>query len=154
MNKRINTSPQCFISIVGPGGCGKTQLVLQMLQKQRKIFKPFIDKSLCFYHHFQDPYQSLLLGASDDLKPFEIRQGLQWPAVDTCDAPKMRTLVVIDDLYQDAREYSVFVLSCRRTPSQSSLDDTEAEPLSTSKRFKKYRLERHANGTLQELSRF
>ena len=109
MNKRINTSPHCFISIVGPGGCGKTQLVSQMLQNQRKIFKPSFDKILYFYNHFQDHYQSLLLGASDDRTSIEFHQGLQWSAVDKCEAQKMRTLVVIDDLYQDACEDKAFL---------------------------------------------
>ena len=109
MNKRINTSPHCFISIVGPGGCGKTQLVSQMLQNQRKIFKPSFDKILYFYNHFQDHYQSLLLGASDDRTSIEFHQGLQRYAVDKCEAQKMRTLVVIDDLYQDACEDKAFL---------------------------------------------
>ena len=44
MNKRIRTDPHCFVSIVGPCGSGKTQLVSNMLKNQSKIFQPCFDK--------------------------------------------------------------------------------------------------------------
>ena len=92
INKRINTSPHCFISIVGPGSCGKTQVVSQMLQNQRKIFKP-----------------SLLLRASDNRTSIEFHRSLQWSAVDKCEAQKMRTLLAIDNSYQVACEDKAFL---------------------------------------------
>ena len=39
----------------------------------------------------------------------EFHQGLQWAAVDRSEAEKLRTLVVIDDLYQDACEDGMFL---------------------------------------------
>ena len=80
-----------------------------MLQNQRKFFKPSFDKILYFYNHFQDHYQSFLLGASDDRTSIGFHQGLQWSAVDKCEAQTNGTLVVINDLCQDACEDKAFL---------------------------------------------
>ena len=109
MNKKINTKPHCFLSIVGPGGCGKTHLVSEMLKNQRKIFNPTFDRLLYFYNHFQADYEKLLLECTQEKIDIEFHQGLKWSAVDKCEAEKMRTLVIIDDLYQDACEDKNFL---------------------------------------------
>ena len=48
MNKKINTNPHCFLSVIGPGGCGKTQLVSRILLNQKIIFKPCFETILYF----------------------------------------------------------------------------------------------------------
>ena len=109
MNKKINTDPHCFISIIGPGGCGKTKLVYQIILNQKIIFRPCFHKILYFYKHFQSDYESLLLGCTQEKLPIEFHQGLQWAAVERSEAEKLRTLVVVDDLYQDACEAGMFL---------------------------------------------
>ena len=42
------------------------------------------------------------MGCTQEKLPIEFHQGLQGSAVDSSEAEKLRTLVVIDDLYQDA----------------------------------------------------
>ena len=61
MDKRIRTDPHCFISIVGPCGSGKTQLVSNMLKNQSKIFQPCFDKIVYLYNHYQKDFDTLLV---------------------------------------------------------------------------------------------
>ena len=109
MNKKIITNLHCFLSVIGPGGCGKTQLVSRILLNQKIISKPCFEKILYFYKHFQTEYESLLLGCTREKVSIEFHQGLQWTAVDRSEAEKLKTLVVIDDLYQDACEDGTFL---------------------------------------------
>ena len=109
MNKKINTNPHCFLLVFGQGGCGKTQLVSRILLNQKIIFKPCIEKILCFWKHFQHEYESLLLGCTRQKTSIEFYQGLQWTAVDRSEPEKLKTLVVIDGLYQDACEDETFL---------------------------------------------
>ena len=108
MNKKINAN-LCFLSVIGPGGCGKTQLVSRILLNQKIMFKPCFEKILYFYKHFQTEYESLLLGCTRPKVSIEFHQGLQWTAVDRIEAEKLKTLVVIDDLYQVACEDERFL---------------------------------------------
>ena len=109
MNKRIDTEPHCFISIVGPTGCGKTQLVAEMLVHQKNVFKPPFDKFLYFYNHFQPKYESLSIRMMGEKNSIEFYQGINWSAIDKCEAQKLRTMVVIDDLYQQASQDEKFL---------------------------------------------
>ena len=59
MNKIIYTNPHCFISIVGPGGCGKTHLVSQIILNQKtfssrasRMFCTFTNTSNLITNHF------------------------------------------------------------------------------------------------------
>ena len=104
MNKRIDTEPHCFISIVEPTGRGITQLVAEMLVNQRNVFKPSFDKFLYFYNHFQQKYESLSIKMMGEKNSIEFYQGINWSAIDKCEAKKLRTMVVIDDLYQQASQ--------------------------------------------------
>ena len=109
MNKRIRTDPHCFVSIVGPCGSGKTHLVSNMLLNQGKIFRPSFDKILYLYDHHQSNFDKLLVDCTRAKVHIEFRQGLDWTAVETCEAQKLRTLLVIDDLYQQAWEDHFFL---------------------------------------------
>ena len=109
MNKKLYTNPHCFLSVIGPGGCGKTQLISRILLNQNIIFKPCFEKFLYFYKHFQTEYESHLLGCTREKVSIDFHQGLQWTAVDRSEAEKLKTLVAIGDLYQDACEDGTFL---------------------------------------------
>ena len=109
MNKRVRTDPHCFVSIVGPCGSGKTQLVSNMLLNQGKIFRPSSDKILYLYNHHKSNFNKLLVQCTRAKVHIEFRQGLDWTAVEKCEARKLRTLLVIDDLYQQACEDHFFL---------------------------------------------
>ena len=109
MNKRIRTHPHCFISIVGPCGSGKTQLVSNMLKNQSKVSQPCFDKIVYLYNHYQKHFDTLLVNCVSQKHSIEFHQGLNWSAVEKCEARKLRTLVVIDDLYQQACEDEYFL---------------------------------------------
>ena len=109
MNKRIRTDPHCFISIAGPCGSGKTQLVSNMLKNQSKIFQPCFDEIVYLYNHYQKHYDTLLVNCVSQKHSIEFHQGLNWSEVERCEARKLRTLVVIDDLYQQACEDEYFI---------------------------------------------
>ena len=109
MNKKINTNPHCFLSVIGPGGCGKTRLISRVLLNQKIVSKPCFEKILYFYKRFQTDYESLLLRCTRSKISIEFHQGLQWTAVDKSEAEKLKTLIVIDDLYQDACEDEIFL---------------------------------------------
>ena len=104
MNKRIRTDPHCFLSVVGPCGSGKTQLVSSTLVNQYKVFRPSFDKILYLYNHFQSNFEELQLKCVQSKVQIEFYQGLDWNAVENCEAQSLRTLLVIDDLYQQACE--------------------------------------------------
>ena len=109
MNKRIRTDPHCFLSVVGPCGSGKTQLVSSMLVNQYKVFRPSFDKILYLYNHFQPNFEELQLKCVQSKVQIEFHQGLDWNAVEKCEAQSLRTLLVIDDLYQQACEDEYFL---------------------------------------------
>ena len=102
-------NPNCFVSIVGPGGSGKTLLVSQILLKQKTIFKPSFENIFYLYKHFQLHYESVILGCAREKISIKFHQGFQWAAVDKSEAAKWKTLVIIDDLYQDACEDATFL---------------------------------------------
>ena len=109
MNKRIRTDPHCFISIVGPCGSGKTQLVSNMLKNENKIFQSCSDKIVYLNNHYQKRFDTLLVNCDSQKHSIEFHQGLNWSAVEKGKARKLRTLVVIDDLYQQACEDEYFL---------------------------------------------
>ena len=109
MNKRIRTDPHCFISIVGPCGSGKTQLVSNMLKNQSKFFQPCFDKFVYLYNHYQRHFDTLLVNCVSQKHSIEFHEGRSWSTVEKCEARKLRTLVVIDDLYQQAFEDEYFL---------------------------------------------
>ena len=110
MNKRFRTNPHCFLSIVGPCWSGKTQLVSNILKSPSRNFQPCFDKIVYLYNHYQKHLDSLLVNFASEKHSIEFHQGLlNWSAVAKCEARKLRTLVVIDDLYQPACEDEYFV---------------------------------------------
>ena len=80
-----------------------------MLKNQSKIFQPSFDKIVYLYNHYQKHFDTLLVNCVSQKHSIEFHQGLNWSAVEKCDARKLRTLVVIDDLYQEACEDEYFL---------------------------------------------
>ena len=111
MNKRIRTDPHCFLSVVGPCGRGKTQLVSSMIVNQYKVFRLSFDKILYLYNHIQPNFEELQLKCVQSKVIIEFHQGFDWNAVEKCEAQSLRTLLVIDDLYQQACEDEYFLMS-------------------------------------------
>ena len=109
MNKRISTNPHCFISVVGPAGSGKTQLIGRMICNQEKIFRPVFDKILYVYKHYQQPDRQLEAECLANKVDLQLNQGLEWNAVERGEILKQRTLVVIDDLYDEAANSKEFL---------------------------------------------
>ena len=46
--KKIYTDPHCFISITGPGGCGKTKLISQIIPNQ-KSYSDLASRKFCTF---------------------------------------------------------------------------------------------------------
>ena len=57
MNKVILTHDRVFMSIVGPGGCGKTELLFRMLKDS--TFYPGFEKIYYFYKEFQPLFKDM-----------------------------------------------------------------------------------------------
>ena len=109
MNKRISTDPHCFITVVAPAGSGKTHLVGRMICNQHKIFRPAFDKVIYFYKHYQEPYKKLLTECQTKNVDLEFVQGLEWSQLERSEALKKRTLIIIDDLYEEAAQSKEFL---------------------------------------------
>ena len=73
-----------------------------MITNQEKIFRPFFDRIIYFYKHGQDSYEKLKAECSTKAVDLELVQGLEWNVLERSEALKQRTLVVIDDLYDEA----------------------------------------------------
>ena len=58
MNKIISTKERVFISLVGPSGSGKSQLIHDWLVFG--TFQPEFDKIYYFYQHYQSLYGLIL----------------------------------------------------------------------------------------------
>ena len=80
-----------------------------MITNQEKIFRPFFDRIIYFYKHGQDSYEKLKAGCSTKAVDLELVQGLEWNVLERSEALKQRTLVVIDDLYDEAAQTKEFL---------------------------------------------
>ena len=109
MNERISTNPHCFIPVVGPVGCGKTRLIAKLISSQEKNFRPSFDRIIYFYKHNQDSYEKFRFECSTKAVDLDLVEGLEWNAVERSEASKQRTLVVIDDLYDEAAQSKKFL---------------------------------------------
>ena len=75
-----------------------------MLLNQNKIFRTSFDEVLFLYYHHQSNFDKILFDCTRAKVHIECRQGLNWTAVEKCEDQKLRTLSVIDDLYEQAWE--------------------------------------------------
>ena len=106
MNKKINTNPHCFLSVIGLSGSGKTY---HEYSSTKRSFSNPASRKFCTFINISKQYESLLLGCTREKVSIEFHQGLHWTAVDRSEAEKLKTLVVIDDLNQDACEDGTFL---------------------------------------------
>ena len=151
MNKRIRTDPHCFISIVGPCGSGKTQLVSNMFKNQSKIFQTCFDKIVYLYNHYQKHFDTLLVHCVSQKHSIEFHQGLNWSAVEKCEARKQSTCGDWRFASTSLRRWILSKLgNCGKT-SKYSFDCTEAQSFSAIKAFKNKRIECYTDDFAQEL---
>ena len=150
MKRRIRTDPHCFISIVGPCGSGKTHLVSNTLKNQSKIFQPCFDKIVQLYNQYQKHFDTLLVNCVSQKHSIEFHLGPNWSAVEKCEARKLRTLVEMDDLYQQACEDEYF-LNLVFAGRHRNIHLTELkQSFSTIKAFKDHRIECYTDNFVQE----
>ena len=102
MNKRISTQTDCFVSVAGPAGSGKTGLIGRMIVNQAKKFSPSFDKTIYFYNHYQEHYGTILMNCESTHVDIEFIQGLEWKSLEKAEAQKKRILLVLDDLFEEA----------------------------------------------------
>lgn len=91
MNKIIPTSDHVFMSMVGPSGSGKSQLIYDMLLKG--TFQPKFNKILYFYQHFQPLYEEMLTTISN----IEFIQCLDFEMIDQLPNDGTKYLLIFDD---------------------------------------------------------
>ena len=106
-NKIISTDPHCFLTVVGPGGSGKTHLVAQLLWQHLQIFKPDFEQFVYFYNNFQPIYEELLLFLGQ--QNFFLCQGVDWSFLDKVTASNKPTLFIIEDFYQNVSDTKEFL---------------------------------------------
>ena len=109
MNRRISTASHCFVSVVGPAGSGKTQLIGRMICNQEQMFRPVFDKILYFYKHYQQAYNKLEVERLVKNIDLELIQGMEWNAIERGEILKQRTIFVLDDLYDEAADSKEFL---------------------------------------------
>ena len=70
MNKIISTKERVFISLVGPSGSGKSQLLHDWLVFG--TFQPEFDKMYYFYQHYQSLYGLMSKNIKKTLSSFKV----------------------------------------------------------------------------------
>ena len=91
MNKPISTKNRVFISLVGPGGSGKSQLIYQRLKKD--AFQPMFANILFFYQHLQPLYNVML----NEIENIEFVQLVNFDFIDSLENNGTKYLLIFDD---------------------------------------------------------
>lgn len=91
MNKVIPTDERVFMSLVGPSGSGKSQLVADMLSNG--TFQPSYDKIIYFYQHFQPLYSDML----SNIQNIEFIQCVNFELVENLPSDGTNYLLIFDD---------------------------------------------------------
>ena len=110
MNKLISTKNRVFISLVGPGESGKSQLIYQWLKND--TFQPKFDKILFFYQHFQPLYDVML----KEIENIEFVQGVNFYFIDSLENNGTKYLLIFDDSCQEicnSREFEKIAVAGR-----------------------------------------
>ena len=97
MNKLISTKNRVFISLVGPGESGKSQLIYQWLKND--TFQPKFDKFLFVYQHFQPLHHVML----KEIENIEFVQGVNFDFIDSLENNGTKYLLSFDDSCQEIR---------------------------------------------------
>ena len=110
MNKLISTKNRVFISLVGPGESGKSQLICQGLKND--AFQPKFDKILFFYQHFPPLYDVML----KEIENIEFVQGVNFDFFDSPENNGTKYLLIFDDSCQEicnSREFEKIAVAGR-----------------------------------------
>ena len=91
MNKIIPTDERCFISLVGPSGSGKSQLIYELLKNG--TFQPPFDKIFYFYKHFQPLYKDMIR----DISSIEFIQCIDFDMINNLPNDGTNYLLIFDD---------------------------------------------------------
>ena len=105
MNKLISTKNRVFISLVGPGESGKSQLIYQWLKND--TFQPKF-----FYQHFQPLYDVML----KEIENIEFVQGVNFDFIDSLENNGTKYLLIFDDSCQEicnSREFEKIAVAGR-----------------------------------------
>lgn len=103
MNKLISTKERIFISLVGPSGSGKSQLIYEWLTVG--TFQPAFDKIYYFYQHYQPLYGSM----SKDVKNIEFVQGVNFEMINSLPNKGSNYLLIFDDSCEEISSSKEFV---------------------------------------------
>ena len=103
MNKLISTKEPVFISLVGPSGSGKYQLIHDWLVFG--TFQPEFDKIYYFYQH----YQSLYGPMSKNIKNIEFVQGVDFELIQNLPNNRTKYLLFFDDSCEEISSFKEFV---------------------------------------------
>ena len=103
MNKSISTKNRVFISIVGPGETGKSQLIYNWLKVG--TFQRKFDKIYFFYQHFQPLYDVM----QKQIENLEFVQGVNFEFIDSSKNNGTKYLLVFDDSCEKICNSKAFV---------------------------------------------
>ena len=105
MNKLISTKNRVFISLVGAGESGKSQLIYQWLKND--TFQPKF-----FYQHFRTLYDAML----KEIENNEFVQGVNFDFIDSLENNGTKYLLIFDDSCQEicnSREFEKIAVAGR-----------------------------------------
>ena len=103
MNKIISTKERVFISLVGPSGSGKSQLIHDWLVFG--TFQPEFDKIYYFYQHYQSLYGLM----SKNIKNIEFVQGVDFELIQNLPNNGTKYLLIFDDSCEEISSSKEFV---------------------------------------------
>ena len=103
MNKINSTKERVFISLVGPSGSGKSQLIRDWLVFG--TFQPEFDKIYNFYQHYQSLYGLM----SKNIKHIEFVQGVDFELIQNLPNNGTKYLLIFDDSCEEISSSKEFV---------------------------------------------
>ena len=103
MNKIISTKERVFISLVGPSGSGKSQLIHDWLVFG--TFQPEFDKIYYFYQHYHSLYGLM----SKNIKNIEFVQGVDFELIQNLPNNGTKYLLIFDDSCEEISSSKEFV---------------------------------------------
>ena len=95
MNKLISTKNRVFISLVGPGESGKSELIYEWLKNG--TFQPNFERIIFFYQHFQPLYEQM----QKEVENLEFVQGVNFDFIDSLENIGTKYLLICDDPCQE-----------------------------------------------------
>lgn len=91
MNKVISTEERVFMSLVGPSGSGKSQLIFEMLKND--VFRPAFGKIIYFFQEYQLLYSDML----SQIENIEFVKGIDFGMINDLPNDGTNYLLIFDD---------------------------------------------------------